>query len=77
MPSQLNGSPAVGSGEPAVISPNRGDDQLLFLPEVAGLMRAPETTLRWLRHPRQDPLPLEAGAPRRCLEGRRHRAPRS
>lgn len=50
------------SGEPAVISPNRDDDQLLLLPEVAKLMRTSEATLRWLRNQRKAPYLFKSGA---------------
>ncbi|MCY9786860.1 helix-turn-helix domain-containing protein [Nocardiopsis sp. EMB25] len=42
-------------------SPNRDNDQLLLLPEVAELMRTSEATLRWLRHNGQTPYLFRSG----------------
>ena len=58
---QATGATKPHSAEPAVTSPNRDDDQLLLLPEVAELKRTSEATERWLRNQGKAPYLFRSG----------------
>jgi len=64
MRTQATGGTQPHSGEPAEISPNRDDDQLLLVEEVAELMRTSASTQRYLRHQGKAPYFFKAGGKR-------------
>lgn len=61
MRTQATGATQPHSGEPAVTSLNRDDDQLMLLPEVCELKRTTEATERWLRNQGKAPYLFKSG----------------